>query len=722
MKDIEFKSTLIKKQSLKNKKYSTLFFLMVICFIGNCFVVESSAISVIKKIIKLEKENQALNEKIITKLRFELYKDKTLGGETCKYLLRNKESGELWLFKKYESLGPVNSTIVTYRLAQLLGVDISEIIRTVLPINERMQYGSIQKIIPGVKKINSIPFSRLSSEQITSIMKNRVLDWLVFNSDTDKDEFLVEIETGKIIAIDKDETFYDEKSSMLTDNTEGDSYYYEFWEAYSKGEFIISEVNLKEIFKLIDYIQCIKDKDITYIINDLLKNVKDSSELEFIIKRVLSRKNSLRVNFKNFYKNLLEKQNCFFQIPLVDKDNTYARTVLKRLEESVFQKKTKLAQLTLMERGKQETIKRISCSDAWYLIERLNYVSREKFFSLAEDIFNKLNYLRKRVPSVFEKFIINLYLEKLINIQNKRGMENFIQREIKEIVLYPDQITNSKILNIEYNLKAIYGDSRGEFNKYKEAVVNNPRNILFHLDCFLYPIKDEDYGERDLIVKEYKKRLETNPDDLIDKLLYGIALRNDQYVRAIDGDFAWKYLGLSLIYSSKERRRKAIEECKKTLHFKKSKKIAYETYMFLGLLYEHNDRWERFGEWCEVEKACNAYKKAIAINPENVKAHLNLGILYLMMDQPNKALKEFKKVNKLDSQYGKKHFHLDKINKKSSYKNKKEYLNAVRMNTLSGRNHYILGLAYLIKEDKNLAQRHFNKAKEFGYIEKIDPE
>lgn len=73
----------------------------------------------------------------------------------------------------------------------------------------------------------------------------------------------------------------------------------------------------------------------------------------------------------------------------------------------------------------------------------------------------------------------------------------------------------------------------------------------------------------------------------------------------------------------------------------------------------------------------------------------------------------FGKVNKLDRKYGREHF--DRIKEKSSYKDKKEYLKAVRMNTLSGRHHYILGLAYLIKGDKELAEEHFNKAKEFGY-------
>ncbi len=37
------------------------------------------------------------------------------------------------------------------------------------------------------------------------------------------------------------------------------------------------------------------------------------------------------------------------------------------------------------------------------------------------------------------------------------------------------------------------------------------------------------------------------------------------------------------------------------------------------------------------------------------------------------------------------------------------------MNTLSGEQHYILGLGYKIKGQDELAKKHFYKAEEFGY-------
>lgn len=693
----------------------------MIHLIITCVISEIYAYSIIKEIVKLEEENQKLNEEIVTELKFELSDLKKFEryGETCKYLLKDRDSNDSWLFKIYASSVPVNSTIVTYRLAQLLGIDISEITKTALLINKRRKYGSIQKIIPKVRHIEEIPFSELSSKQIECMMKNQVLDWLVFNSDVDGDEFLTEEETGKIIAIDKDETFYDYESTLLTDNQGGDSYYCKFWEAYLKKKFDVDKVNFKKIFKLIDYFQGINDKYIICIINDLLKDIMDFSQLDSIIKTVISRKHNLRIDFENFYKNLVEARDSFFQLPPIDKKNTYAQIVLERLKESVSQKKAKLAQLKLKESGKQESIKRISCSDAWYLVEELNYASRKEFFSLSGQTIKKLSYLRGKVPSIYEQFVIDLYIEQIRSLQRKKGIENFISWEINRIILYPEQMTSSKISNIEYNLRTIYGEVRKEFSEYRKDIEKNPRDILLHLNYIQYPIGRSRNEEELLILKEYEEWLKKNLTDLIYQVLYGIILGDKKYLEGINDNFAWKYLGMGLINSYRERKNSAIEECKKALLCNNGKETDYCTYMLLGLLHEYNSSWEKFGEGFKAEESIMAYKKAVIINPKSVNAHLNLGILYLTMEEPDKALSEFKEVNKLDPQYAKEHFYFDRIKPKITYKDEKEYLKAVRMNTLSGRHNYIMGLGYLIKGDKELARKYFDKAREFGYVIKV---
>ncbi len=701
------------KQVLTNK--NVFFVAILMCSVIMCLDLMVYADSVIKKIVKLERENQKLNEEIIDRSRFELYKNKTLGGETCKWLLKNKESNDLWLFKIYKSSMPVNSAIVTYRLAQLLGLDMPEITKIILPINGRMQYGSIQKMIPNVISINEIPFNLLSVKQIESIMKNQVLDWIVFNSDVDKNEFLVEKETGKIIVIDKDETFYESESFFLKDNQGGDSYYYEFWKAYSESKININSVSIKKFFELIDYFQAIDNCYVVSIINDLLKNTIDSAELDSIIEKVISRKNNLRQDFENFYKDLAKKNDCFLQIPLIGKKNFYAQAVLKKLKKSVSQKRLKLDKIKVKKDKPQEDIKRLSCPDAAFLIEDLNYVSREEFMSFSKLSIEKLNCLKAKSISIYEQFVIDLYIEQIKNLQNKTGIENFVQRKIEQIVLYPEEITNVEILTMEYNLRAIYGEVRKEFKEYKKDVEEKPRNILTHLDYFQYPIGEGDEKEENLIVNKYKALLKKNPMNAIYEVLYVMVLGNAEYSEKIDDNFIWKHFGLGLIYSFDEERERAIEECNKALFCKNEGENVFCIHVLLGLLYEYNNRWERFGGGFDVKKSIKSYKEALKINPKLVKAHLNLGILCLIEEKPDEALKEFKEVNRLNPQYGKEHFHFEKINRRRLYRNKKKYLEAVRINTLSGRHHYILGLAYLIKKDRKLAQKHFSKAHEFGY-------
>ncbi len=717
VKDIKIRNVSAKEQLFIKRKRFPFGFFMAVYLIGSCFIVRPCAGSIIKKIIKLERENQKLNEKIIAGLRFELSEERRFDkGETCKYLLKDKDTDDLWLFKIYKSSFPANATIATYRLSQLLGTDMSEITGTLLPVNERMKFGSIQRIIPKVKEINNIPFSKLSADQKECIMKNQVLDWLVFNKDVDEEEFLVKKDTGKIIAIDRDETFSVEKERIsLDDNTGEDSYYYEFWKVYLKGGIDIDNINFKKVFEFIDYIQNIKDKYIVSIIKGLLKNSLDSVQLDSLIKAVILKKHNLRLDFEAFYGNLAETKGFFLQIPPVNKNNLYAQVVLKKLRKTVFEKKEKLSRLKHKEPRKQENIERISCSDAWYLIEKLNYAKREDFFSLSTETIKRLKDLEEKVFSVYEKFVICLYIEEIRNLQSKNGIENFVHQQIEQIILYSDRLTNSKILSIECRLRTVYMKSLKKFSEFRKIIDESPLNFIRHLDYFKYCLGFGETREEDLILKEYREWIKKNPEDLTYKVLYGILVRDLDYLEKIKDDIGLKYLGMALVWSFEYERDKIIKCCNKSVSLNKDNFVAYESYMLLGLIYEYNRQWKRFGEGFQVQKSIMAYKKAVIINPGSVKAQLKMGILYLLMEKPDKALGKFKIVNKLNPEYGKGHFHFNKIKEKKLYKDKGEYLDAIRMDTLNGRYHYIIGLAYLIKKDMKSAQKHFNKACEFGY-------
>ncbi len=707
---------LVKRQGLTRKN---VFFVVILIYLAiACLNLDLYAYSAVNEIIKLEKEKQKLNEEIINSLNLRFSKRRKVNfyGENYKCFLKDRESDDLWLFKIYKSSFPANATVATYRLAELLGLDVPDIAGITLIINEQERYGSIQKMIPGVKRIDKIPLSQLSSKQVESIMKNHVLDWLVFNSDMDNDEFLIEEKTGRVIAIDKDKTFSDEEKTVLLEQKRGKDFYcHDFWGAYLKGEIIVKNVSFKKVFELIDCFQRIDDEDIINILDDLLSEVMSPGEYNSILKAIILKKHNLRRDFEKFYKKLTKNKGFSFSAPSIDKDNTYAQFVLDKLKENIYQKKSTLARLKIRKLKKQEKMKIIACFEVMSLVNELRFVRKEEFFSLSNLIIKKIDCLKKKKGSVYEQFVMDLYIEQIRDFQNRRGMEKIISSRIKQIVFCLEEMTNNKILRIEHHLRVIYGQPQKKPGYDRKEIERKPGDILVHLDYIQCPVKGDLNAEEELILKKYKEWVNKYPSDLTCQVLYGIVSNNEEYLKGIEDSFAWKHLGLALIYSFGKKRGKAIKECKKALICKNEGESTFCAFMLLGFLYEYKSKWERFEEGLDIKKAVEVYKKAVKFNPESVKAHLNLGVLYLMSEKPDKALEEFKEVNRLDFQYGKKHFNLDKINKKSSYRNKKEYLEAIRMNTLSGRHHYILGLAYLIKEDKNLAQRHFNKAKEFGY-------
>ena len=173
-----------------------------------------------------------------------------------------------------------------------------------------------------------------------------------------------------------------------------------------------------------------------------------------------------------------------------------------------------------------------------------------------------------------------------------------------------------------------------------------------------------------------------------------------------------------MIYWLYEDWDKSMQECEKAITLSNDKTVNFFGYRLLGFICEHSDRRIRFSEGFDVDSAVTNYEKALEIKPDSVEVRLNLASLYLIKGLSEEALKEFKKIEKLEPQYGKKHFHLKKIQEKDLYSSEKEYLEAVKTNSLSGEHHYVLGLAYAVKKQNELAKKHFEQAREFGY--KVD--
>lgn len=662
------------------------------------------------KILCLFNESQKLDKKIVKKLRFELCKNQYLKGSTHKYLFKSN-NGDLWMFKIYPF--PNNKKVkisrCVYLLAQLLGISTPVLYEINLPINGKLCYGSIQKFIFDTKELFDVKISELSNTQIEDIQCHEIFDWLIFNRDPDSDHFFIKPKTDEIVAIDKDLSLSEMKVNSLGENSWNNpwnnAYYTYFW----KG-CIIEEINIgfKKAFNFIEYIQNIKDCKLRKILLSLCNKNK-------LIDEFFLQKKNLKVYFKKNYSRLSVLQGKQFLIADNADKKAYSKLVLEKIKNIVIEKRQILNNLKAQKKTRQNNITVISSKEAWDIVDKLNYVYKEWSLEDIKDAIEKLEFLEKKNVNIHEKLAINLYIEEVRKKYIKKIVENFpMRKEIELITMHPHQINDRKIFNWEYNLRAVYKDKIKSFWEHKGKFRRDYEDIFLRLDSILHSVWGNYYEKKEFFLREYKNRIEKDPLQLKHRVLYGTLLLDLNYLEKInDGDL--KYLGMALVWGFKEDRDEIIRCCNKAISLNENNFVAYKSYMLLGLICEHNKQWQRFGEGFELEKSIGAYKKAAVINPESVGAHLNLGILYLIMKNGEKALNEFKIVNKLDAEYGRKHFHFDRIKERNSYRRGKEYLEAVRMNTLSGRYHYVLGLAYRVNGQVWLEQKHFNKACEFGY-------
>ncbi len=668
------------------------FLVIIVCCVSPIY-----ADSTNKKIIKLFWGVQALNKKIINNLVFELAENqyKYRGESTEKYLLKDSE-GSFWLFKTYIEPTHVKKDIIAYQLAQLFGLTLPLICDIRLPINGEIIYGSIQKIMFNVTplKMNLLPC------QIEDIQKHHILDWLISNYDVAKDEFLINKKTNEIIAIDKDDAFSEEKTFSPGDNPWGNSYYSKFCNNYMKGQM---DVDFTRVFELIDYIQSIENRLLKKIIKNSLDNVMPELDINETIHSVISKKKNLRKDFMLFYHKTAQKTGGKIYIPSRKKTNDYSKIILKNFKKSVFQKKQHLIYLMNKKGGKQKNIEVVSSKRSWYMIDRLGYPPKDKFVSLGIKNIDDLKKLRKEVSSFSEKLAISLYVEKINEVLREKGWQNIGESKLKRITENPKCMDVSQI---ESTLRLFYGEIRKTTSEYKNEMEKHPNNVLAHLNYIQSPLDDTDKKERK---EEYKRKLNREPDNSIYQLAYGILTDDSEYLKKIDDKFLWKYLALDCLENGKQG-------YKKVIALNNDQDVVCWAHILLGNFFEYNHSKKcRFGEGFNIEAAINEFNKASQIKPDLIESHMNLGILYLIIGKTEEALNAFKEINKLNSQYGAEHFHFDKIKEKRFCKGEREYLESVKMNTLSGEHHYVMGLFYAVKKDYKNAKKHFNKAREFGY-------
>ncbi len=707
---------LIKSNNMKKRFF--LLTLIGLFLISVSFILEIRAEDLmITEIIKLVNEERKLDKKIVEMMTFKLAEEQIpIAGDNEKYILKDIRNNT-WLFKP-DSGKEVKTAKIVSNVAQLLGGAIPILEGITLPINGKDVFGSIQKIgFNDILRLDNVIIEKLPPVKINSLQKLQVMDWLFVAPEAEvrRDTFITSKSGNEILGVDRDDCFKNLTNgrilSLKNDDWNG-SPYAKIWKYYVKGKI---DIDFWEIFELINYIQKINDSEF----KTRLRFLSSISKEQFV-EEVIWRKNNSRKEFEKFYRDLAKKRGETLHIPLENNYQNYLKNLLKKVEERILTKKSEYKWLISKGRKKQKNIEVISAREVWILLS--SGIEGWAEVGNLQKIIEKAQIMKKNCSFVGEYLAIELYIKQL---KTKRVLN------VCRIIKHPKTLNPIKI---EYNLRFDDYDIFLNNNRSNMSTLEEKNSILAHIrNIEIMKMENKDKW----LMSEYMQKFINDPNKKVylflaimseiiywfDPVMAKLSIINDDelgfFLDKIDNQFPWKYYGYALCDYGKGHSQDGVKNCERVIDLNNDKEAVYAAYMLLGVFHEHNSENIRFGEGFNIKKAIKNYKKALKINCNSTEAYLNLANLYLIKESSKKALKKFKKITELSPQYAKEYFHLENIEEIYSYRNKEEYLEAIKMNTLNGEGHYILGLAYMVKKDYRNAKKHFNKAKEFGYVGKM---
>lgn len=144
--------------------------------------------------------------------------------------------------------------------------------------------------------------------------------------------------------------------------------------------------------------------------------------------------------------------------------------------------------------------------------------------------------------------------------------------------------------------------------------------------------------------------------------------------------------------------------------------IAAMNHLTLGIDQIGNN--ELFGARQNFIWILNLKDDAPAMGPVNLKpvAHLNLGVVEMLEDNPTAALKNFQAAIDLKPDYAEAYFNAGTVHYKMGAQKKAEqsFQKAIELEPNYGRAHYSLGFLYFDMKRYDLAKQHAEKAAENG--------
>ncbi len=238
---------------------------------------------------------------------------KKMGGNKPKYLLTNPVNpSEQYLFKSVE--GSKTRAFAGQAAAQLANMVLGtsgamEFVPVKAVTHKDLGFGTIQPILPNEGVLTDEGLTLLQPDQIRSLLRERVIDWVIANHDSKAGNFL-KLPNGEIVGIDKEQAFKligsDKLSLDYKPNPSPPIYNALF------HKWVANEIDLdpNAMLPYIETVENILPDDWIAAVQPYIDamHAESGKSKMLLADAILQRKHSVRKDFEIFFTSLMKKK------------------------------------------------------------------------------------------------------------------------------------------------------------------------------------------------------------------------------------------------------------------------------------------------------------------------------------------------------------------------------------------------------------------------------
>jgi hypothetical protein len=256
---------------------------------------------------------------------------KTLGTHDAE--VHNDSQGQGWLVKhpRFDESWPAPLDTGTAALQQRSGLATPEIHE----VNMNGVPTPVHKMIPGAKDAfpgKRFDHSQLSPQDVMTLQKHNVFDWLISNHDAHPGQFMRDPQSGELVGIDKGQAFRYFGQDKLSPNFHPNKSYHEtepiyntMWRNFGNGQGHMHDPRSGELGLYINNLQSMPDEEFQSYLRPYAEQAAQYGKLgtggglgqpghitpndpDSFLAAATARKNNLSNDFANYYTQALAKR------------------------------------------------------------------------------------------------------------------------------------------------------------------------------------------------------------------------------------------------------------------------------------------------------------------------------------------------------------------------------------------------------------------------------